>query len=383
MRALCLALIVSFVGTFNLMVSASVRVKAKPLVQATEAVSHKGLSIESVPRIILPQWEYLPGSLNAITDVPGIAVGHTTIRQDVPVTRRTGMTAILPHRGNLAKVAVFAAGSVLNGNGEMTGLATIDHTGLLNSPIVLTNTPSIGAAHLGVHAYMRQHYGTTWNGELPVVAECWDGVFNTLYPPLTPSDAVNALNAATPGPVALGQVGAGTGMRSFELHAGIGTASRVVTVAGKPYTLGVLVNANHSKLENMSPAVRQMLETRLGPLDQKRLRDNQDATWQKKPTASRQGSIIVIIATDAPLLPPQLKQLANRAALGIGAMGSTMDTTSGDFALAFSTAQKIPLGQPANLLTLQPVIHPDALSALQRATVEAVTEAQIRALTGY
>jgi D-aminopeptidase len=340
----------------------------------------------------LPVWQYSPGPLNAITDVPGVAVGHVTLMHDKPDRVRTGVTAILPHQDNLATQAVFAAATVLNGNGEMTGLSTVEHTGLLNSPVVLTNTPNVGAAHTGVHQFMQQQYGNVWAGQLPVVAECWDGVYNTLTYPIPPAATIKALMQAKPGAVVIGPVGAGTGMRSFELHAGIGTASRVVALddGSHAYTIGVLVNANHSRLKAMSPIVRQRLEATMGNLETKRLQDNADAVWNRQKTsrlvhqASRQGSIIVIIATNAPLLPSQLKQLANRAALGIAAMGSTMDTTSGDFALAFSTAQQIPVGeQPGQaglVLPLQPVLHPDAISPLQRATVEAVTEAQMRAL---
>ena len=339
----------------------------------------------------LLQWRYPAGPYNAITDVPGVAVGHVTVKQDKPERVRTGVTVVLPHQGDLARQAVFAAAAVLNGNGEMTGLATIDHTGLLNSPVVLTNTPNVGAAHTGVHHYMSQRYGNTWQGQLPVIAECWDGVYNTLTHPIASEATVNALKDAKPGPVALGPVGAGTGMRSFELHAGIGTASRRVTLDdGKPFTVGVLVNSNHSRLPTMTPAVRQALERTLGNLDAKRQQDNADAIWNVQKTsrlvhsASRQGSIIVIIATDAPLLPSQLKQMASHAGLGIAAMGSTMDTTSGDFALAFSTAQLVPVGgeagQTVTQLPVGPVIHPDAISPLQRAVVEAVTEAQMRAL---
>jgi D-aminopeptidase len=341
----------------------------------------------------LPQWQFLPGPYNAITDVAGVSVGHVSIKQDQPHTLRTGVTAIMPHAGNMANQALWAASSVLNGNGEMTGLATIDHTGLLNSPVVLTNTMAVGQAHQGVHQYYQQHYGDTWPGQLPVVTECWDGVFNTIndLKAVTPAHVINALEQAQTGPILQGRAGAGTGMRAFGCHAGVGTASRQVQIDDKTYTVGILVNANHSHLSAMAPHVKNALEQTLKkPLATLAAEDNRDAVFNHVHAATsdtaatpRQGSIVVIIATDAPLLPAQLKQLANRAALGIGATGSTMDTTSGDFALAFSTAAKIPVGdaQTAQTVTLpSPIIHPDALSDLQRATVEAVTEAQMQAI---
>jgi D-aminopeptidase len=340
-------------------------------------------------RIILPEWHYEPGFNNAITDVSGVKVGHVTIQRDTPHKIRTGVTAVVPHSGNLALVGTWANGRMLNGNGELTGLHFIQDSGVLNSPILLTNTFSIGPVHQGVFQYYLKHYpgpttgSTTWPGQLPVVGECYDGFFNTIedLTAVTPEESVKAIESATGGPVQQGRVGAGTGMRSFELHAGIGSASRRVTLGDHTYTIGVLVNMNHSRFTSLDPVIRAKLEERLGhSLALIRQEDSQDQVQREKPPSPRQGSIMVIIATDLPLSPLQLDHLSRRAALGIGALGSTMDTTSGDGVIAFSTAQLVPLGDDAPLQVPLNVIHPDAISPAYRATVEAVTEAQINAL---
>ncbi|MEB3285907.1 MAG: P1 family peptidase [Vampirovibrionales bacterium] len=369
-------------------------VRVKPSEQALQP----GTSFKPL-RLLLPQWRFNPGPYNAITDVPGVRVGHATVKQDSPHTLRTGVTAILPHNGNLARVGLWAAGSNLNGNGEMTGLAPLETFGVLNTPILLTNTFSVGAVHQGVHKYFQTRYPGQWGGQLPIVGECYDGFFNTIddLSAVTPQDAVAAIESARGGPVEQGRVGAGTGMRSFELHAGIGSASRKVMVDGKWYTIGVLLNANHSRLDVMNPFIRNALEKRYGSLETLRQKDSLDraissdkakaevSVQTKAPSfrpnpRSRQGSIITVIATDLPLNPTQLKQLANRSALGVGAMGSTMDTTSGDFVVAFSTANPFTLGENSGALLTSQTVHPDLLSPVYRATVEAVTEAQINAL---
>jgi L-aminopeptidase/D-esterase-like protein len=284
----------------------------------------------------------------------------------------------------LANTALRASAVVLNGNGEMTGLAPIMSNGLLNSPIVLTNTYAVGAAHQGVFQYFAKHYPGQWTGELPVVGECWDGFFNTIrVPVLTPEDTVTALEVAQSGPVLQGRIGAGTGMRSFEMHGGIGSASRKIKIGEKEYTVGVLVNTNHSKLESMNPMLRTELEKLWGvPLTLIRERDQKDKAIQSaQAISSRQGSIIVIIATDLPLDASELKLIAERAAIGIGNTGSHMATTSGDFALAFSTANPVLMGDNAPKFIQSTHLHPDALSPVFQAVIEAVTEAQLNALT--
>jgi D-aminopeptidase len=259
-------------------------------------------------------------------------------------------------------------------------------SGILNSPIVLTNTYSVGVAHQGVFNYFSKHHPGEWSGQLPVVGECWDGFFSTIEDPvLLPQDTVAAIENARGGLVAQGRTGAGAGMRSFELHAGIGSASRKVEYNGREYTIGVLVNANHSKLNNLNPLLRQVLEQYWGrPLETIRSIDNADKADKavRPPLPSpRQGSIMTVIATDLPLDSKALHQLAERAGLGISNTGSYMPTTSGDFAVAFSTANPVALGENAHTVLPDTSIHPDALSSALQATVEAVTEAQLNAIT--
>lgn len=367
-----------------------------------------GEGITSQPARLLPSnWRVFPtGAYNAITDVPGIQIGHRTVSRPAGPKIQTGVTAIVPDAAllassnnpaqpaNLATTGFRAAAVTLNGNGELTGMGPIHTAGILNSPIILTNTYSVGVAHEGVFQWYARHYPGQWGGQLPVVGECWDGFFSTIEAPaLTPEDTVAALEAAQSGPMAQGRTGAGSGMRSFEMHAGIGSASRKVTLNGQEYTIGVLVNSNHSRLPQFSPLLRSALEGAWGkPLEAVREQDNRDkALRSATPTASnpttgglpstRQGSIMVIIATDLPLDSQELRQVAERAGLGIGNTGSTMSTTSGDFALAFSTANPLQLGDNASdLLPLARLIHPDALSPVFQATVEAVTEAQLNAI---
>lgn len=337
------------------------------------------------------------GPNNAITDVPGVKVGHVTINQNHPHHFRTGITAIVPDmsqitqgRGNLATWGLPAAVAVLNGNGELTGRGPIETAGILNSPILLTNTRSVGIGIEGVYQFFETHYAKDkWPGDLPVVGECWDGVYNTIaIPAIQPKDVTDALERARAGLVPQGRVGAGTGMRSFELHAGIGSASRKLNIDGKTYTLGILVNTNHSRLQNLNPQLAQLLAQRWGkPLSEIKELDERDAHWpaelgsQPQSQPKRQGSIITIIATDLPLAPHQLRMLAERSALGIGATGSFISTSSGDFTLAFSTANPFPVGSGSpSIQASTPSFNSDAMNPIFKATVHAVLEAQINAL---
>lgn len=339
---------------------------------------------EAPNRLVLPQWQFEPGTFNAITDVPGVLVGHVTVERDTPHRIRTGVTAILPHPGDLSNTAVWASGGWLNGNGELTGLGYIQESGLLTSPVMLTNTYAVGRVHDGVFAYFDKHSGGHWAGQLPVVGECWDGYFNTITDrtAIGTEEVIRAIESAHGGKVEQGRVGAGAGMRSFELHAGIGTASRKILWGGKTYHVGVLVNMNHSLLGQLDPGVRKLLETRLGDLEEVRVRDALDKVRKQamgEPT-SRQGSMMTVIATDLPMAPHQLRALIQRTALGIGAMGSTMNTTSGDGVVVFSTAKVIKLDGEPQQPEFREWMSYDALSPVYRATVEAVTEAQLNAL---
>jgi D-aminopeptidase len=345
-------------------------------------------------RLIPDHWRQFPtGAYNAITDVPGIQVGHLSLYRDRPNKIRTGVTAIVPDaalltggQSTLATTGFRASAVMLNGNGELTGMGPLQTAGILNSPVILTNTYAVGVAQQGVFEYFAQHDPGQWGGQLPVVGECWDGFFNTIEEPVQAAqDTVMAIESARSGPVPQGRVGAGTGMRAFELHAGIGSASRRVMFNNREYTIGVLVNSNHSKLNVLNPLLKTALERAWSmPVERMRTADNADEAVRPSKTEtraeSRQGSAIVVIATDLPLDAQSLRHLAQRAALGIGNTGSIMATTSGDFALAFSTANPVPLGNQAPAVLALHAIHPDALTPILQATVEAVTEAQLNAI---
>jgi D-aminopeptidase len=277
----------------------------------------------------------------------------------------------------------FRASSVsLNGNGELTGSSFINEFGVLNSPILLSNTRAVGNLHEGVDRYFEKYFPGQWTCFLPVIGECLDYFFSTPNKNVVlPIAAEEALLQAKSGPVSQGRIGAGTGMRSFELHAGIGSSSRKITVEGTQYTVGVLVNMNHSKLAGLNPEIRREMEKRFGSLDALKALDDRD-TAHVKPlvTLARQGSIQVVIATDLPLNNKQLEELAKRAGLGIGNTGSVMGTSSGDFATAFSTANPLLLNKNVSALEKSIELHPDALTPIFKATVEATVEAQTNAL---
>jgi len=303
-----------------------------------------------------------PGSLNAITDVAGIEVGHTTLI-DGPV--RTGVTAILP-RGLGSLERVFAAWFSLNGNGEMTGTAWIDESGFLEGPVLLTNTHSVGVVRDAVVEWMLQHKPSlTW--VLPVVAETFDGFLNDINGMHVKKDHVfAALEGARGGVVAEGNVGGGTGMQVHQFKGGIGTASRVLTPADGGYVVGVLVQANYGRREQLRiagvPVGKEI--TDLMPVEE---------THEEK-----DGSIIIVVATDAPLLSHQLQRLAKRAALGLARNGSVASHTSGDLFLAFSTANRTSV-EATDVASVQ-MLPNERMTPLFTATVEATEEAIVNAL---
>ncbi len=307
-----------------------------------------------------------PGPLNAISDVTGVEVGHTTlISGDGPLKVgegpvRTGVTVILP-RGKNNHAAVFAGWSSLNGNGEMTGTAWLDEAGILDGPIALTNTHSVGVVRDAIIRWQVKHARKGEAGwSLPVVAETWDGWLNDLNGfHVKPEHVFTALDSAAGGAVVEGGTGGGTGMICHEFKGGIGTASRV-TNAG--YTIGVLVQANYG--------LRGQLRIAGVPVGK------EISAGAFRPDEN--GSIIVVIATDAPLLPDQLKRLARRPALALGRMGSISGNGSGDLFLAFSTGNTVPVkrGEPGTVRMLVP----DDLSLLFEAVVQATEEAIVNAL---
>jgi L-aminopeptidase/D-esterase-like protein len=309
-----------------------------------------------------------PGPHNAITDVPGVEVGHVTLVQGDAV--RTGVTAVLPRgRGDDGLQPAFAGYYSLNGNGEMTGIAWLEEAGVLEGPVLITNTNAVGVIRDAVIQYAHQRWGTRagWSDaiwSLPVVAETWDGTLNDIYGGHVKAEhARQAIEAARPGPVTEGAVGGGTGMICFEYKGGIGTASRVLPAAGGGYTVGVLVQANFG--------LRHQLRVAGLPVGLE-MRDN--LQYSKAET----GSIIIVVATDAPLLPHQAKRLARRAALGLARTGSVAGNGSGDLFIAFSTA---PTGGPAGKGPVTVSMLPnDMAGPLFEATVGATEEAIVNAL---
>jgi D-aminopeptidase len=270
------------------------------------------------------------GPLNAITDVPGVAVGYTTLIEGADV--RTGVTAILPRPATEVDVPCAAGWYSLNGNGEMTGTTWLTETGALRLPVLITNTHAIGPAHRGVIDWAlraRPNLAAEWL--LPVVAETWDGYLNDINGSHVRAEhAIAAIDAATTGAIEEGSVGGGTGMNCYAFKAGSGTASRVVRHGDDTYTVGVFVQANFG--------ARRELTVCGVPVGEALAEDNpmQDSAWRTPPGA---GSVIVVVATDAPLLPGQCTALARRVPLGLARTGTTGSHFSGDIFLAFSTAK--------------------------------------------
>lgn len=271
-----------------------------------------------------------PGSLNAITDVPGVWVGHETIVYDEPRIARTGVTIIAPREGRIWESPAFAGFHSYNGCGEMTGIHWVVESGMLSTPIALTNTGQVGTVHeaMGMYALER---GLADDFELPVVAETWDGWLNDMGGMhITREHVFRAMDHARPGAVPEGCVGGGTGMICHEFKGGIGTASRRVVSPVGTYTLGALVQANYG--------ARKDLRLDGVPVGEEIGFEQLPSAWQQPPAG---GSIIAIIATDAPLLPFQCRRLAQRATTGVARTGGFGFDGSGDIFLAFSVGNQI------------------------------------------
>jgi D-aminopeptidase len=322
-------------------------------------------------------FEGTPAALNAITDVAGVRVGQVTLVEDLADGRkvRTGVTAILPRGDATRDAPVFAGWSALNGNGEMTGTTWIKESGQLEGPVMLTNTHSVGVVRDAVIAWRVRAGGSDASGywwSLPVVAETWDGHLNDINGfHVKPGHAWKALDDAKGGPVDEGNVGGGTGMVCHEFKCGIGTASRSIAVEGTPYVVGVLVQANYG--------IRDSLRIAGVPVGQ-HLRNDRVYTdpalaWEGQARGDT-GSIIIVIATDAPLLPHQLERVARRAALGLGRMGSHAGNGSGDIFVAFSTAN----GATSAALNTARFVGNDHLDDVFAATVQATEEAIVNAM---
>ncbi|HYV20204.1 MAG TPA: P1 family peptidase [Verrucomicrobiae bacterium] len=315
-----------------------------------------------------------PGPLNAITDVKGVRVGQVTlVRGDGKLVPgqgpvRTGVTAILPHGGDLWRDKVPAATWVLNGTGEMTGSIWINTQGALEVPILLTNTMNIGKVMDGVVAFMLKKYPDIGIGDdvvAPTVAECDDSTLNDARGRhVSVEDTVRAIEDAKEGPVQEGAVGAGTGMISYQFKGGIGTASRVLPAEAGGWTVGVLVNANMGRRADL---------TVLGVPVGREIRD-------LMPKESTDGSIIIVVATDAPLDHLKCQRLASKAALGLARTGTIANHGSGDIFLAFSTGNRVP-HYPKPLTYKLEVVADDHLDPIFRAAEEATEEAILNALT--
>jgi len=301
------------------------------------------------------------GEFNAITDVDGVKVGHITLNEGASI--RTGVTAILPH-DDIWKKRYFGAAHTIHGNGEATGIARINQAGWIESPILLTNTLSVGAVHDGVVRYIIKRYPND-NIILPIVAECYDGGLNDISGlHVKPEHAINAIENAKSGKVAEGCVGGGTGMRCYGFKAGIGTASRVLPQNRGGWKVGVLVNSNGGR--------RHQLRIDGVPVG-KALDDD-----QMEP--GRDGSFIIVIATDAPMSHRQLKQLAMRATHGLARTGTPSTDSSGEFVIAFSTANVFPSSTENGTFQIQMVVNRQ-LSTLFQAAIEATEEAIINSMT--
>ncbi|MGO4706891.1 P1 family peptidase [Microvirga sp. 2MCAF38] len=302
-----------------------------------------------------------PGTQNAITDVPGVQVGHVTI---VDGDLRTGVTAILPHSGNMYREKVRAAADVINGFGKSAGLIQVDELGTIETPILLTNTFGVGAC---ANALIRRavadnaDIGRTTATVNPVVCECNDGWLSDIQAmAVTEETAFAALDAAKDGAVTQGAVGAGTGMSCFGFKGGIGTASRRLSLDGSDYHLGVLVLANFGRVGDLI------------------LPDGRRPVPDALPQAER-GSIIAVLATDIPLEHRQLRRVSRRCGAGFARLGAFWGHGSGDIALGFSTASRVHHDERRDLIGMR-VLNEDRIDDLFRATTDATQEAVLNAM---
>lgn len=316
------------------------------------------------------------GTRNLITDVPGVKVGHQTIHQG---DSYTGVTAILPHPGNLFREKLPAAVQVINGFGKSVGTIQVEELGTLETPILLTNTFGVGTAATALVRSMlaeNAEIGDTTGTVNPLVFECNDGSINNIRNlAVTEADCQAALTAARfEGEVfAEGAVGAGSGMCCYDLKGGIGSASRIIELSGKDYTLGCLVLSNFGQLKNL-----MIYGYPLG-LELSELFEVEAETSASQPEKKEQGSIIVILATDLPLSSRQLKRIAKRASVGISRTGAFIGNGSGEIALVFSTAQKVEHFDKAATRNFE-VLNENYLDEVFEATAEVVEESVISSL---
>jgi len=325
----------------------------------------------------LPLGRFKPGKFNAITDVEGVLVGHSTIIRGGGPLRpghgpvRTGVTAILPNEGNIFMDRLVAGGFVLNGAGEVSGMTQVQEWGLIETPILLTNTMSVGAVSDGVARYMVERYpgiGDEHDVIIPVVGECDDSWLNDIAGRhVRDGNVQEAINTATDGPVAEGNVGGGTGMITCDFKAGIGTSSRKLPEVHGGYTLGVLVMSNFGKMHNLRVAgmpVGEVLAEKFRHVPRR---------------GTTYGSIIAVVATDAPLLSHQVSRLCRRVALGFGRVGSYAAHGSGEIVVGFSTANVIPR-RTQKMVYRMKILLDQRLDPLYEAVIEATEEAILNAM---
>lgn len=316
---------------------------------------------------------YPPGPRNAITDVAGVRIGHATVARDEPSVVRTGVTAIWPHSGAPWRDRVYAGTAILNGYGELIGINQVNEWGLLHSPVVITSSLAIGLAYDATAKWIAGQDPSQGRSDvfMPVVTECDDSFLNDARSfPLFGEDVVLALEGASDGEVAEGCVGAGTGMRCFDFKGGIGTASRILTDEEGGYTVAALVCTNFGARPDLTiagaPVGREIADL--------------------MPEGRAEGSCVVVVATDAPMLPHQLRRLALRSAMGLVRCGSIGANGSGELMLAFSTAQTIPRSSPGSRIRVEALLdgafwhEPSVFDPLFAATVEATEEAVVNAL---
>jgi D-aminopeptidase len=314
-----------------------------------------------------------PGPLNTLADVAGVTVGHATLKGGAI---NTGVTAILPHGGNIFRDKVLAASVVFNGFGKTTGLVQVDELGQIETPILLTNTLSVGTAAEALVRYkLRRNpeIGTTTGTVNPVVGECNDGFLNDIRGLHVTASHVDEAIASASTSVVQGAVGAGTGMSAYGLKGGIGSASRRIELAGQACTLGILVLANFGRLPDLTIAGRPV--------------GRRIAEAKRIPATADAGSIIIVLATDLPASERQLRRIARRTAVGLARTGSHLGHGSGDLCIAFTTANRIRHEETRAVVPWQALAEPRidlAFRAAAEATEEAVIDAMLaaEAMTG-
>jgi L-aminopeptidase/D-esterase-like protein len=350
------------------------------LLSATPAMTQSDSTKPIRARDLGVPFDGTPGKFNAITDVPGVEVGSTTIiRGDGPLKVgegpvRTGVTVVLP-RGSKDTHPAYAGWFSLNGNGEMTGTAWVEESGLLEGPIGITNTHSVGLVRDTTIQWQLQHNMSRQPWALPVVAETWDGYLNDLNGfHVKPDHVFAALDSAKSGPVPEGNTGGGTGMICYGFKGGTGTSSRVIAKEDGGYTVGVLVQCNCGRRPQLTIAgVPVGKELPMLPQDALSKMPGSDARGDV-------GSIIIVVATNAPLLPHQLKRIARRASLGLARTGSVSGNSSGDIFIAFSTANPNADDSPGP--NAVETVSNYKITPLFEATVEATEEAIVNAMVG-